>query len=343
MSALTATHSVDLQPLHTFGLPARARDLRLLANQDDLLAFARARQEGQALLLLGEGSNTVFINSLVDATVWKVALKGRRYLGCDGVHHHLRVYAGENWHQTVEWTVAMGWGGIENLALIPGSVGASPVQNIGAYGVELKDRVSAVHAFDLDTETTRIFTLDECEFAYRESVFKHAAQGRYVITAVDFVLPVQWRPVLGYGDVAQRVAELGEPSPLNLLKAVCSIRTRKLPDPAVLGNSGSFFKNPIVDAAQAKALTQQFPNLVHYPADSGRVKLAAGWLIEQCGLKGYVLGGVGVYSKQALILVNLGTGSGSDLLGLIQHIQSSVQRKYGVFIEPEPNLISGFS
>lgn len=218
-------------------------------------------------------------------------------------------------------------------------MGASPVQNIGAYGVELKDRVSAVHAFDLDTETERTFTLDECEFAYRDSVFKHAALGRYVITAVDFALPVQWQPVLGYGDVAQRVGQFGAISPMNILKAVCAIRTEKLPDPAVLGNSGSFFKNPIVDAAQAQALIERFPNMVHYPAGPGRAKLAAGWLIDQCGLKGHVLGGVGVYSKQALILVNLGKGQGSELLQLIRHVQGQVQARFGVLLEPEPNLI----
>ncbi len=339
MSALTATHSVDLQPLHTFGLPARARELRLLTNQDDLMAFARVRQEGQPFLLLGEGSNTVFTSPQVDATIWKVALKGRRYLGCDGVHHHLRVWAGENWHHTVEWTVAMGWGGLENLALIPGCVGASPVQNIGAYGVELKDRVSAVHVFDLDVQKECIFNLDECEFAYRDSIFKHAAQGRYVITAVDFALPVQWQPVLGYGDVAQRVAELGKLIPLNLFKVISAIRTEKLPDPAVLGNSGSFFKNPIVSESKAQALVEQFPNIVNYPADHGQVKLAAGWLIEQCGLKGYVLGGVGVYSKQSLILVNLGKGQGAELRQLIEHVQAQVQARFGVLLEPEPNLI----
>ena len=339
MSALTATHSVDLQPLHTFGLPARARELRLLTNQADLMAFARSKQAGEPFLLLGEGSNTVFTNPQVEATVWKVALKGRRYLGCDGVYHHLRVWGGENWHHTVEWTTAMGWGGLENLALIPGCVGASPVQNIGAYGVELKDRVSAVHVFDLDTQTDYTFTRDECEFAYRDSIFKHSAQGRYVITAVDFALPVLWQPVLGYGDVAQRVAELGKLTPLNLFKAVSAIRTEKLPDPAVLGNSGSFFKNPIVDAAQAKAIVQRFPNVVNYPADHGQVKLAAGWLIEQCGLKGYMLGGVAVYSKQSLILVNLGKGQGAELRQLIAHIQAQVQARFGVLLEPEPNLI----
>jgi len=339
MSALTATHSVDLQPLHTFGLPAHARELRLLVKQEDLAALARVKQEGQPFLLLGEGSNTVFIKPQVDATVWKVAFKGRQYLGCDGVCHHLRVWGGENWHQTVEWTVARGWGGLENLALIPGCVGASPVQNIGAYGVELKDCVSAVHAFDLETEAERTFTLDECEFAYRDSVFKHAGFGRYVITAVDFALPVNWQPVLGYGDVAQRVSQFGPITPLNILKAVCAIRTEKLPDPVVLGNSGSFFKNPIISAAQAQGLIQHFPNIVNYPAGAGLVKLAAGWLIDQCGLKGHVLGGVAVYNKQALILVNSGTGQGSDLLQLIRHVQAEVQARFGVFLEPEPSLV----
>ena len=339
MSVSTATHSVDLQALHTFGLPAKARALRLLANTADMYAFARARQEREAFLLLGEGSNTVFLNPQVEATVWKVALKGRQYLGCDGVCHHLRVWAGENWHQTVEWTVAMGWGGLENLALIPGCVGASPVQNIGAYGVELKDRVSAVHIFDVDTQLERTFTRDECEFAYRDSIFKHAEPGRYIITAVDFALPVKWQPVLGYGDLVRHAGQSGVLSPMCISKAVCAIRTEKLPDPAVLGNSGSFFKNPIVDAGQTKVLLQKYPSLVHYPTDNGQVKLAAGWLIEQCGLKGHVHGGVGVYRKQALTLVNLGQGSGIELSHLIRHVQGEVQATFGVLLEPEPNLI----
>ncbi|MCR2746395.1 UDP-N-acetylmuramate dehydrogenase [Limnobacter parvus] len=339
MSALAASHSLDLQPLHTFGLPAFARGLCLIRNRADLHQFAQLRQAGGVHLLLGEGSNTVFVGSKVDATVWKVAMKGREYLGCDGSHQHLRVQAGENWHHTVEWTVAMGWGGLENLALIPGCVGASPVQNIGAYGVELKDRISAVHAFDLTTESDRVFAVDECEFGYRDSQFKSSANGRYIITAVDFALPVQWQPVLGYGDVAQRVELLGSINPLNIMKAVCAIRTEKLPDPTVLGNSGSFFKNPVVTEQQAKALINKFPNLVHYPAGLGLVKLAAGWLIDQCGLKGHVLGGVAVYDRQALILVNLGQGQGAELLQLIRHIQMQVQDKFGVLLDPEPNLV----
>ena len=339
MSALTATHRVDLQPLHTFGLPAEARDMRLLESLDDLHALAQAMQAGQSWLLLGEGSNTVFVNPEVNATVWKVALKGRQYLGCDGTHHHLRVQAGENWHHTVEWTVAKGWGGLENLALIPGCVGASPVQNIGAYGVELKDRVSAVHVFDLDTAEVEVFSRDDCEFGYRDSIFKQSGQGRYVITAVDFALPVKWQAVLGYGDVAKCVGELGAVTPMTVMKAVCSIRTQKLPDPVVLGNSGSFFKNPVVPSRQAEALAARFPGLVHYPAGHGLEKLAAGWLIDQCGLRGFDNAGVGVYQNQALILVNLGEGSGTALKGLIEHVRTAVMGRFGVELEPEPNLI----
>lgn len=338
MSANTASYSLDLQPLHTFGLVCHARDLRFLANMEDLYALAKAMQAGQPSLLLGQGSNTVFVSRYLDVTVWKVAFQGRKYLGCDGVHHHLRVAAGENWHQTVEWTVAMGWGGLENLALIPGSVGASPVQNIGAYGLELKDRISAVQAFDLVTQTHCTFSVAQCEFGYRDSVFKQTAKDRYVITAVDFALPVRWQPVLVYGDVAQRLAQFGGIAPMSILKAVCAIRTEKLPDPAVLGNSGSFFKNPLVSISHAQRLLKQFPNLVNYPAAGGQVKLAAGWLIEQSGLKGHVLGGVGIYSKQALILVNFGQGSGSEMLELIAHVQAQVQKKFGVLLEPEPNL-----
>lgn len=339
MSALTATHRVDLQALHTFGLPAVASELRFLSSAEDLRALSIARQAGQPWLLLGEGSNTVFVNPQVNATVWKVALRGRQYLGCDGTHHHLRVQAGENWHQTVEWTVAKGWGGLENLALIPGCVGAGPVQNIGAYGVELKDRVSAVHVFDLDTAEASVFSLDDCEFGYRDSIFKKSGQGRYVITAVDFALPVKWQPVLGYGDVAKCVDQLGAVTPMTVMKAVCTIRTQKLPDPVVLGNSGSFFKNPVVAAQQAEALAARFPGLVHYPAGHGLEKLAAGWLIDQCGLRGFDNAGVGVYQNQALILVNLGEGSGTALKALIEHVTATVMSKFGVELEPEPNLV----
>lgn len=339
MSASNPTGTVDLQPLHTFGLQASAKGLRLLQNTVDLQNYARAVKAGESPLLLGEGSNTVFLNEVLPAVVWKMALKGRQYLGCDGEHHHLRVFAGENWHQLVEWTLAQGWAGLENLALIPGSVGASPVQNIGAYGVELKDRISAVHVFDLRSESDAVLTREACEFSYRESVFKQCDVGRYVITAVDFALPVLWKPMLDYGDLALRVKALGTTNPLNVMRAVCAIRTEKLPDPVVLGNSGSFFKNPIVTLHEFDAIKALYSGVVHYPAGEDLVKLAAGWLIDQCGLKGHVHRGVGVYEKQALILVNHGSGRGEDLLALIDLIQRQVEQRFGVRLEPEPNLI----
>jgi UDP-N-acetylmuramate dehydrogenase len=338
MSATTATHSVDLQPLHTFGLPARAIELRSIRSHSDVEALVSAVQAGQSMLLLGEGSNTVFLNPTINATVWKVELRGRYYLGCHDGYHHIRVMAGENWHHTVEWTVAMGWAGLENLALIPGSVGASPVQNIGAYGVELKDRLLAVHTVDMLNGQHRTFSLQECQFAYRDSLFKQKA-GRYLIVSVDFALAAEWQPVLGYGDVAQRVQQTGTINPASIMKAICDIRTEKLPDPAVMGNCGSFFKNPVVSALLASQLAKKYPSLVNYPAGSGLVKLAAGWLIDQCGLKGFVLGGVRVYENQALILVNRGDGKSEQLLKLIQYIQMQVAEKFGVELEPEPNLI----
>ncbi|MFN4330078.1 MAG: UDP-N-acetylmuramate dehydrogenase [Limnobacter sp.] len=331
--------SVDFSRLHTFGLGGVARGLDFIRSLADLARYRKAYLDGQSLWLLGEGSNTVFLNPLSSRHLWVMALKGRQFLGTWAGRHHLRVMAGENWHALVEWTVAMNWPGLENLALIPGSVGASPVQNIGAYGVELKDRVSAVHVYDLQNGEHGTLTLDECQFEYRDSVFKQQAAGRYVITAVDFALPVKWQPVLGYGDVTSQVQAFGEVSPLNVLKAICAVRTAKLPDPAVLGNAGSFFKNPVVCAAELNRLLSDHPNIVHYPAPNGQFKLAAGWMIEQAGLKGSREGGVGVYEKQALILVNHGHGSGSDLQALIKRIQETIQSRFGIHLEAEPNLI----
>jgi UDP-N-acetylmuramate dehydrogenase len=343
MLSSTATQPIDLQPLHTFGLKASADALQLIEGVEDLQRYAKAWRSGVPSVLLGEGSNTVFVSAHVRAVVWKMAIQGKQYLGVkDGVHR-LVVQAGENWHNLVEWTVSQGWFGLENLALIPGTVGAAPVQNIGAYGVEVKDRVLAVHVFDAATGQTEVWEQGRCLFAYRDSVFKQAEAGRYVITAVEFGLPVVWQAVLNYGDLAQRAQALvphGLPlNAVHVMKAVCAIRSEKLPDPVVLGNSGSFFKNPMVTQEQFEVLKDKHPNLVSFPVGGGLVKLAAGWLIDQCGLKGFERNGVGVYHKQALILVNHGQGGGEDLLALIQHVQTCVHEAFGVYLEPEPNLI----
>ena len=343
MSATPASCSVDLQPLHTFGLKACAQHVHWIKTQADLMAYAQAWRSGQPGVLLGEGSNTVFVSPSVAGTVWRMAIQGKQYLGVFEGCHHVRVQAGENWHHWVEWSIAQGWFGLENLALIPGTVGASPVQNIGAYGVEVKDRVGAVHVLDALTGEMLVWSNEACQFAYRDSVFKHSAPGRYVITAVDFVLPVRWVPVLSYGDVALRAAGFvpqgGALCALHVMKAVCEIRAEKLPDPAVLGNSGSFFKNPVLPVAQFEALKALYPQVVSFPVGQASVKLAAGWLIDQCGLKGVQHGGVRVYDKQALILVNAGEGTGGDLLALIAHIQTQVQARFGVWLEPEPSLV----
>jgi UDP-N-acetylmuramate dehydrogenase len=343
MLSTNATQPIDLQPLHTFGLKAQADALQLIEGVEDLQLYAKTWRLGQPTVLLGDGSNTVFVSPHVHAVVWKMALQGKQYLGVVDGMHRIVVQAGENWHNLVEWTVVQGWCGLENLALIPGTVGAAPVQNIGAYGVELKDRVLAVHVFDAATGHTEVWEKARCLFAYRDSVFKQAQAGRYVITAVEFGLPVVWLAVLNYGDVAQRanalVAHGQALSAVHVMKAVCAIRSEKLPDPAVLGNSGSFFKNPLVTLQQFEALKAKHPNIVSFPVGDDLVKLAAGWLIDQCGLKGFERNGVGVYHKQALILVNHGQGGGEDLKVLIQHVQTCVHHTFGVLLEPEPNLI----
>ncbi len=339
MSVQDASFPVDLGPMHTFGLVSSCRSHRTLRVAADFKAYADSLEAGESPLLLGEGSNTVFTEPLINRTVWTLGLTGKQYLGLLGDAHHFRVQGGENWHQWVEWSVANGFAGLENLALIPGSVGASPVQNIGAYGVELVDRIHAVQVFDVQDRQFKTLSRDACQFAYRDSLFKQEKPQRHVIVAVDFTLPVQWKPVLTYGDVQERVTKLGAVSPRNVMKAICAIRTEKLPDPAVLGNSGSFFKNPIVSKQFAQELRAKHPNLVGFPLGSDSEKLAAGWLIDQCGLKGYQRGGVGVYSKQALILVNSGQGTGRELTDLIAHIQTEVNKRFGVTLEPEPNLI----
>lgn len=334
--------AINMKPLHTFGLDCEADRLVRIDSTPLLMQYADAVGQGAQALLLGEGSNTVFVSKHYKGQVFQMALKGRQYSGVAGGKHRFRVMAGENWHQFVEWTVASGFPGLENLALIPGSVGASPVQNIGAYGVEMCELTEAVHVFDLHTRQFSVMHRDECRFAYRDSIFKQELAGRCVITAVDFALPSDWTPRLEYGDVKARAVSLGATgtlTPLAVMKSIVSIRTEKLPDPVCLGNAGSFFKNPIVPDALFQTILAQHPTLPNYPSVTGHRKLAAGWLIEQAGLKGYSQGGVGVYAKQALILVNHGGGRGDDLLELINHVQSTVKAKFGVELEPEPNLV----
>jgi UDP-N-acetylmuramate dehydrogenase len=253
----------------------------------------------------------------------------------------VRAAAGENWHGFVQWTLAQGLGGLENMSLIPGTVGAAPIQNIGAYGVELRDVFHSVTVYELASGTLRTLEADACRFGYRDSVFKHADGAGLVVVDVTFALPAAWQPNLRYAELAQAVAQQGlaAPSATEIGDTVVAIRRRKLPDPAVIGNAGSFFKNPVVSGERCARLLEQFPALVHHAQPDGSEKLAAGWLIDQCGWKGRSLGAAGVYPKQALVLVNNGGATGAEVLALANAIEADVAARYGVQLEPEPVFV----
>ncbi|GAA6140428.1 UDP-N-acetylmuramate dehydrogenase [Hydrogenophaga sp. 5NK40-0174] len=344
---------VSLQPYNSFGISARAQKLARITSEDDLLALmAQPDWTVTPRLILGGGSNMVLTGD-VKALVLKMEIKGRRLLDAQEKGWLVEAGAGEVWHDFVAWTLAQGWPGLENMALIPGTVGAAPVQNIGAYGVELQDRFHSLDGIDL--ETGRSFSLDaaQCGFGYRDSVFKHAPDdsrslgmaGRAVITRVRFWLPRPWKPELGYLELERKVAELAGavPSPQQVFDWVCEIRRSKLPDPAVIGNAGSFFKNPTVTPEQCADIIARDPKVVHYPLPDGSVKLAAGWMIDACGWKGKTMGHAGVYEKQALVLINKGTAehpcTGGEVMTLAKAIQTSVYERFGIRLEPEPVVV----
>ena len=328
----------SLRELNTFGLPALAATLVRITSDADVRRVVDHPEFGRApMFILGGGSNVVLTRD-VNAVVLKIEVSGRRLLAETPEAWFVEAGAGENWHDFVGWTLAQGWPGLENLAWIPGLVGAAPVQNIGAYGVELKDRFHSLDAVDL--VTGRSVTLDAamCRFGYRDSVFKHELVGKSVITRVRFRLPRPWQPVLGYLDLERKVAETGNtrPDAATVAAWVTAIRRAKLPDPALIGNAGSFFKNPVVSAEQCRDIIGRDPEIVHYPLPDGSAKLAAGWLIDACGWKGKSVGRAGVYEKQALVLVNRGGASGAEVLTLARAIQESVYGRFGIRLEPEP-------
>jgi UDP-N-acetylmuramate dehydrogenase len=332
---------VSLRTLNTFGLPAVAAHLVRVRSDADVRRIVDHPRWGTARkFVLGGGSNVVFTHDVADL-VLKVEVPGMRLVQETAQAWVVEAGAGESWHAFVEWTVAQGYPGLENLALIPGTVGAAPVQNIGAYGVELKDRFDALDVVDL--VTGRSITLDAvaCHFGYRDSVFKRHLLGKSVITRVRFRLRRPWQPVLGYVDLERKVAETGNAAPdaRTVFDWVCTIRRAKLPDPVQIGNVGSFFKNPVVSAEQCRDIIGRDPEIVHYPLPDGSVKLAAGWLIDACGWKGKTIGGAGVYEKQALVLVNRGGATGGEVVTLARAIQESVYGRFGIRLEPEPVVV----
>ena len=335
----------SLRNCNSFGLPAVAATLVHLATEADVRRVVDHPVYGTApKFVLGGGSNVVLTRD-IDAVVLKVEIMGRRLVADEADAWVVEAGAGEPWHGLVAWTLQQGWPGLENLALIPGSVGASPVQNIGAYGVELKDRFHSLDAVDLVTGRTVTLGPQDCRFGYRDSVFKQQGfgglAGKSVITRVRFRLPKPWQPVLGYLDLERRMAETGvhAPSAQTVFDWICAIRSATLPDPAVIGNAGSFFKNPVVTEEQCRDIIGRDPEIVHYPMPDGSVKLAAGWLIDACGWKGKSVGRAGVYEKQALVLVNRGGASGAEVVTLARAIQESVYGRFGIRLEPEPIIV----
>jgi UDP-N-acetylmuramate dehydrogenase len=331
----------SLRHLNTFGIAAQAQAYLPVNDADSLLAVRHDRQLSRLpRLVLGGGSNLLLTQDF-PGLVLHLCNRGRQILTQDDAYTYVKAAAGENWHDFVQWTLSQGLGGLENLALIPGSVGAAPIQNIGAYGIEIKDRLHSLTAFDFVEGKTVELDNAACHFGYRDSIFKHELRDRMVVLDVTFALPRPWRANMHYADVMQELSQRGiaAPSAREIADAVIAIRTRKLPDPAQIGNAGSFFKNPVVPAAQRDALLAQYPQLVSYVQPDGSYKLAAGWMIDQCGWKGKSLGPAGVYEKQALVLVNHGAASGADIVVLAQAIQHDVQARFGVLLEPEPVFV----
>jgi UDP-N-acetylmuramate dehydrogenase len=339
-------YQFPLQSLNTFGIAATAQAYVRVTQTEQLLgALADPALAALPRLVLGGGSNLLLTGDF-PGLVLHIALAGKQVVGGDDRCHHVRAAAGENWHGFVQWTLAQGIGGLENLSLIPGTVGAAPIQNIGAYGLETKDVFHSVTVFDPRSGATYAMDAGACRFGYRDSVFKQEAGRHLIILDVTFALPKLWQPNLRYAELAQAVAERmalehdgAAPSAQQVADTVVAIRRRKLPDPAVIGNAGSFFKNPVVTGARCAALLARYPSLVHHVQPDGSEKLAAGWLIDQCGWKGRNLGAAGVYPKQALVLVNNGDATGADVVALAKAIQADVLARYDVLLEPEPVFI----
>jgi len=338
---LQIQENISLKNFNTFGVEANARYFVEINQKEELAElFLDPQWKQTKLLVLGGGSNLLLLNNF-DGLVIRINIRG--------IEHrisHTDVFidagGGEVWNDLVNFCVIRGYAGIENLSLIPGSVGAAPIQNIGAYGVELKDVFRSCNAFELATGALKTFTKEDCRFDYRESIFKSELKGQYIIVSVKLQLSLVPHFNLQYGAIGQELANrnITEPTIKDVSQVVSHIRVSKLPDPSTIGNAGSFFKNPVIGVGQFTALQSKFPEVVHYPAGDSQIKLAAGWLIEQCGWKGKVVGHTGTWKNQALVLVNHGGATGQEVYAFSSEIIDSVYAKFGVSLQREVNIIS---
>ena len=330
--------NLGLKHRNTFGFDTSAElAYEITAPEQIPEVIAEVAEKKLPWRVLGGGSNVILPSTLPGATLL-MNIAGQEIISSDEKASYLAVGAGVNWHELVAWTLEKDLPGLENLALIPGTVGAAPIQNIGAYGVEIADYIDSIEAFDAKNYAFVTLQNEACHFAYRDSYFKQNPH-RFIVTKVVFKLPKAWQARIHYADLTKQFSENANPSPEDIFLAVCKVRTHKLPDPKVIGNAGSFFQNPIVPIEQYETLLRAHANLVSYPDAAGKRKLAAGWLIDQCGFKGQRMGSVGVYEHQALVLVNHGGGTAQDILGLAKCIQEKVHDKFGVSLQIEPNIL----
>lgn len=328
----------SLQPFNTFGIDVKAKHFAAFTAVQELQAILALQPE--TLMILGGGSNVLFTKDY-DGLVLHNELKGIELVKEDKDYYYVKAWAGENWHQFVQYCIANNYAGLENLSLIPGCVGASPMQNIGAYGVEIKDVFYELEAYHIHDKTLVTFNREDCAFGYRESVFKRQYKNQFVILNVTYRLSKQPHYNISYGAIEQELEKMAvtDLSIQAISQAVIHIRSSKLPDPKEIGNAGSFFKNPQVPAEVFKQLQTVHPAIVGYPVGDNEIKLAAGWLIEQCGWKGYRKGDAGCHAKQALVLVNYGHATGDEIYHLSEEIIQSVQQKFGVTLEREVNIV----
>lgn len=332
-------HNTSLKSYNTFGIDVKARTFIKVTSLKELKEVLK-QNYSEDLFILGGGSNMLLTRD-INATVLHINIKGKELLEEGEGSVLIRVNAGENWHDVVLWTLENNWGGFENLSLIPGNIGTAPIQNIGAYGVEIKDSLVSVKAIDIQTLEEVEFTNERCEFGYRDSVFKTRYKGKYIITSVNFRLTkTQHKLNTNYGAIQEVFKQKGviNPSVKDVSNAVIEIRQQKLPDPKILGNSGSFFKNPVVSIEKLKELQENYPQIPFYKVSNKEVKVPAGWLIEKAGLKGHREGDAGVHKDQALVLVNYGAATGHEILSLSKKVQNKVWKQFQIELQPEVNI-----
>ena len=332
-------HNSSLKKYNTFGIDVKAKTFISVETIEDLKTVLQ-KNYAEDLFILGGGSNMLLTRD-IDSTVLHIGLKGKQIIEETEADVLIEINAGENWHEIVLWTLENNWGGFENLSLIPGNIGTAPIQNIGAYGTEIKDNLVAVKAIDIQTLEIREFSNEECSFGYRDSIFKNKEKGKYIILSVTFKLnKIEHQVKTNYGTIAQALEEMGikDPTIKDVSDAVIKIRQEKLPDPRILGNSGSFFKNPVVKKDELEKLKNIYPEIPSYEVGAGEYKIPAGWLIEKAGLNGFREGDAGVHKNQALVLVNYGAATGTEILELAKKVQREVFNKFEVELQPEVNI-----